>query len=142
MTSDAPPGASSPGFAAPLRALREVWAEGDGTGPALVRATVVVDSSDPYLAAHFPGFTVFPGVFAVEAVRQAVAAAAGAAGARVPDLSGVRSARFLAPLLAGDTVTVEARVSGAESSDSVAVVATCRRRDGVVAAELELELSR
>jgi 3-hydroxyacyl-[acyl-carrier-protein] dehydratase len=142
MTSDAAPGASKPGFAAPLRALREVWVEGDRSGPARVRATIVVDGSDPYLAAHFPGFTVFPGVFAVEAVKQAVAAAAGAAGSRLPDLSAVRSARFLAPLLAGDTLTVEARLSGGEGAEPLAVAATCRRQDGILAAELELELSR
>jgi 3-hydroxymyristoyl/3-hydroxydecanoyl-(acyl carrier protein) dehydratase len=95
-----------PPYAAPLVAvdhLDEVVLMSRGWR---VRATKVVDPGDPYLGGHFPGRTVFPGVFIIEAVRQAVAAALD----QPLDVASVRSVRFLAPALAGDELVMDAEV--------------------------------
>jgi 3-hydroxyacyl-[acyl-carrier-protein] dehydratase len=126
------------GFAAPLRAvddLRVAWC-----GATLrLRATRRITAGDPYMAAHFPTLTVFPGVFIVEAVRQAVVLATGNA-CDVLEIVQVRSARFLAPLLGGDRMTLEAAVGPVEGTRRYHVEATCWREDGVTAAKVRLEL--
>lgn len=71
-----------------------------GTG---VVGTAVVEPTEPLLAGHYPGFAILPGVCLVELAQRTVAA--GEPGA----LEAVDSARFLAPVLPGDTVTIEAR---------------------------------
>ena len=126
-------------FAAPLVAVDRVHVTETEGGVAL-RAWKLIDDADPYLAAHFPGFTIFPGVFMIESLRQAVALGLGAGTAGVADVVAVRSARFLNPLLAGDTMTVDALVATADASGSFAVDATCRRGDGEVAARLSVEM--
>jgi 3-hydroxyacyl-[acyl-carrier-protein] dehydratase len=127
-------------FAAPIRAIDGVEvSEADG-GLAL-HAWKQVDPAEPYLPGHFPGFTVFPGVFVVESVRQAVAAALGERDGVFPDLVAVRSVRFLAPLLAGDTLTVDAFVPPRDGDTPFAVEATGRRGDGTIACKLSVELA-
>jgi 3-hydroxyacyl-[acyl-carrier-protein] dehydratase len=132
--------ADVPAFAAPLRAVDRVGVDtSDGT--MRIVATKAVLATDPYLAGHFPGFTIFPGVFLIEALRQAVAAAfgrpAGSASGR-PDIIEVRSARFLAPLLPGDVFTIDARVASADDDGRFDVEARCFRADGVTAARLRV----
>lgn len=65
----------------------------DGGATAVKR--IVAD--DPYLAGHFPGAPIYPGVFLVESARQAVAALVGGPVALV----GVVEARFTSPLRPG-----------------------------------------
>ena len=73
-------------------------------------------------------------MFTLETVRQAVIAAVGQCAGRLPELHRLRSARFLAPLLAGDTLTVEASVGPVSQDQSFEVTARCVRGDGVRAA--------
>jgi 3-hydroxyacyl-[acyl-carrier-protein] dehydratase len=122
-------------FAAPLLALDGLTVD-ETDGGVEIRAWKHVDDEDPHLAAHFPGFTIFPGVFVLESVRQAVALALGG----FPDLVCVRSARFLHPLLAGDTMTLDATVGPAGAGGSFSVEATCRRGDGTTAARVSVEM--
>lgn len=124
-------------YAAPLRAVDRVEVTPDPVGLRLVAHKRIV-ATDPYLQGHFPGRPVFPGVFVVEAVRQAVltalASCDGFDDGALPDLCGLRSVRFLAALRPGDELTVEATVS--RLLDEVEVVARCRRSDGVEVARI------
>jgi 3-hydroxyacyl-[acyl-carrier-protein] dehydratase len=126
-------------FAAPLLAIDEVTVA-PGEGALRLRATKHVTDHDPYMAAHFPSLTVFPGVFIVEAARQAVVLATGGPDGDALEVLLVRSARFLAPMLAGDRMTLEAAVERVEGERRYHVDATCWRGDGVTAAKVRLEV--
>jgi 3-hydroxyacyl-[acyl-carrier-protein] dehydratase len=100
-------------------------------GPELTfRAWKRVSAADPYLCGHFPEVTIYPGVFTLESVQQAVAAAIGAP-ARITVL---RSARFLVPLLERDVLTAEGTIAAAGPDGGFEVDARCVRGDGVLAA--------
>lgn len=129
-------------YAAPLRAmdgLRVTTCRGD----LLVSAWKVIVADDPYLPGHFPDQPIYPGVFIVETVRQAVTTALGEPAGAVPRLAAVRSVRFLAPLRPGDELRVEAtvRTAGVRPDTGVAIgsEARCCRTDGTEVARLTLE---
>lgn len=126
-------------FAAPLLAVDRVTAT-ETDGGFELRAWKLIDQADPYLAAHFPGFAIFPGVFVIESLRQAVALGLGARDGEWPDLIAVRSARFLSPLLPGDVMALEASVAAADANGVIAVEAVCRRGDAATVAGLKVEL--
>ena len=133
-----PPYAANLPYAAPLRAVDELRVtEQDGLLLLSVGKDVV--PGDPYLAAHFPGRTIYPGVFVVETVRQAVAAALGERSGVLPDLSAVSSLRLVGALHPGDRLCVQATVGGARADGAIAVTARCRRADGSDVARLALE---
>ncbi|SCG39469.1 hypothetical protein [Micromonospora humi] len=117
--------------AAPLPAVAWVEVAAGPRGGITLRAGTTVDPDDVYLTGHFPELTVYPGVFTLETLRQAVTAAVGHCAGRPPELHRLRSARFLAPLLAGDTLTVEASVGPVAQDQSFEVTARCVRGDGV-----------
>jgi 3-hydroxymyristoyl/3-hydroxydecanoyl-(acyl carrier protein) dehydratase len=134
-------------FAAPLVAVDEVTAVPAG-GELRLRATKLINANDPYMPAHFPSLTVFPGVFIIEAVRQAVVLAMGGAqppmGSAEPaatEIRQVRSARFLAPIFAGDSMTLEAAVVRDDGGSRLHVHARCWRGDGVAAAQVRLDMA-
>jgi 3-hydroxymyristoyl/3-hydroxydecanoyl-(acyl carrier protein) dehydratase len=119
----------------PLQAVDEVVAECGALGW-LIRARKVIVDHDPYLAGHFPGATVYPGVFVIESVRQAVAEGLGAA----CDLVSVCSARFLMPLVTGDVMVLEATASPhADGTFAVTARATVEQGN-IPAAKVELLL--
>lgn len=122
-------------FAAPLYAIDGAAIDGVDGDPCRFTATRIIDAADPHLAAHFPSFTIFPGVFIIESLRQAVAAVAG------PDtgITAVRSARFLAPLLPGDELTLRATLTPTANGGHV-VDAQALRRDGTVAAQMKIDV--
>lgn len=122
-----------PATAAPLRAVDE-WRASRVAGPLVITARVAVRAGD--LRGHFPGLPIFPGVFIIEAVGQAVALAAGP-GQR-PVLRTVRSVRFLAPAQAGDVLTLDIEVL-AEDEGEWDVKATATRADGTVAARIRAD---
>jgi 3-hydroxyacyl-[acyl-carrier-protein] dehydratase len=131
-----PVAAGRPPFATPLLAVDDITVT--RTDGSRLCATKRIDTNDVHMRAHFPSLTIFPGVFIVESVRQAVALALPAFGAGAVDVSAVRSARFLAPLLAGDTMTLDVTVRA--RAETLEVRAECTRGDGVTAARLRLEL--
>jgi 3-hydroxyacyl-[acyl-carrier-protein] dehydratase len=101
----------------------------------VVHARQAVTLDDPYLHGHFPGWTVYPGVFTIEAVRQAAATALGTRADRA-QFRELRSVRFLAPLLAGDELAIRAELRQLPDDGGFDVRAVVTRRDGVVAARL------
>jgi 3-hydroxyacyl-[acyl-carrier-protein] dehydratase len=127
-------------FAAPLPAVDAVRVTRAGDTYTL-EATKLVDGNDRYLAAHFPGQTVFPGVFLIEAVRQAVALGLPDEVGQAPDVELVRSVRFLSPLLARDYFFLTAEVTRGSAPGAVDVVASCRR-GAVAVATLSMTLMR
>jgi 3-hydroxyacyl-[acyl-carrier-protein] dehydratase len=128
-----------PPYAAPLSALDHVQVSRTGTG-LLVMASKDIVTSDPYLAAHFPGRTVYPGVFVLETVRQAVIAALGEGPGGLAELSAVCSLRFTGAMHPGERlcaeVTVTPTAEGRHRAD-----ARCRRDDGSDVARMTLEFA-
>ncbi len=116
----------SAGRAAPLPAVDSVdvrLAEG-GFG-ATVR--VRVDPAHPTLRGHFPGLPIYPGVFVVETLCQAMTRILGPQGRR-PSLRTVHSLRLTAALTGGDELTLD--VAATETAGGWRVKATGTRRDG------------
>jgi 3-hydroxyacyl-[acyl-carrier-protein] dehydratase len=107
----------------------------------LITATKSVVDTDPYLAAHFPGRTVYPGVFIVEGVRQAVVAALGPRDGVLAELSAVHSLRFLGAMHPGERLCISATAEPANHDGNRRVEATGRRTDGTVVARLALSFS-
>lgn len=84
----------------------------------VVSLTATVDDANPYQAGHFPGFAVFPGVFVIDLMCRAAAAALGGDA----EIHTIRSVRFLAPILMRDDVTVAVR-----TAERCEMYATCHR---------------
>lgn len=123
----------TPDRAAPLPAVDTWQLRGDLREFTVDARTAI--RAEPYLHGHFPGYPIFPGVFVLEAVCQAMVAAFGELGwdGPAPSVTTVQSLRFLAPLLPGDEMAL---VVTAASADQVGwrVTAQARRSDGTVAA--------
>jgi len=95
-----------------------------------IRATKKIDPADPYLSGHFPQITIYPGVFIIESLRQAVAMALVSAGYGLTELRGLRSVRFLVPLLSGSRLTLQATIRLSPGARSFEVKAICSGDDG------------
>lgn len=125
-------------FASPMSDFEEVTIEKLG-GRLTVRGTTLVRADTTYMQGHFPEFRILPGVFLIEAVRHVVAAAFRQSRPGIPEFFTIHSARFVAPVLPGDTVGVIATVEEAEGSSPFAVVAECVRSDGSTAAHIKAD---
>ncbi|MFF3396214.1 3-hydroxyacyl-ACP dehydratase FabZ family protein [Streptomyces sp. NPDC002669] len=121
-------------FSAPLEAIDGIVRINESG----ITATKTVRTGDPYLEGHYPDFTIYPGVFIMESVNQAVDAyAARVLGTdRIADLVTVMSARFTSPVLPGDTLQVTCQVT--VHGDDLGVEANCRTAAGTAAARLKL----
>ncbi len=126
------------GFAAPLLAIDKIEVSGR-EGLRTLSATKTIDAMAPFLSGHFPNFPIFPGVFIIEALRQAVAAALGEVDGLIPEIRTLRSVRFMAPLLPGDFLRLDATLVPSSDGTTWAVDAHCSRSDGVPAARLKLD---
>lgn len=93
----------------------------DATG---IEMSFAVHPTAPVFTGHYPHFPLLPGVFTLDAVHQAVLRHAGD-DLRLTD---IRSVRFQAPVLPGDTLTVEAAVKEVDGARDVR--ATCRTERG------------
>lgn len=100
-------------------------------GPGEVVAEVDIDPDALVFQGHYPHFALLPGVFSLEAVHRAVRRHAVETGAPPPRLAQVRSARFAAPVLPGDTLTVDCTITArAGGRDVTASCSTGRGRVG------------
>jgi 3-hydroxyacyl-[acyl-carrier-protein] dehydratase len=124
--------------AVPLRAIDKVGVDDTG-GELEIVAVKAIDSTDPYLAGHFPGLTVYPGVFLLETLRQALIIELGERYNFRPQIRTLRSARFLSPLFAGDELTLTARIGPISRLAPFEVDAIFRRADGGTVARLKVE---
>ncbi|MFC9629234.1 3-hydroxyacyl-ACP dehydratase FabZ family protein [Streptomyces mirabilis] len=124
-------------FCAPLTAVDSVNTESVSE----VTARKDIRAGDPYLSGHYPHFTIYPGIFIIESVGQAVRAHVtrhhGAA--YRAELVEVSSVRFTAPLVPGNTLELNARLTpGEQDSDLFRVKADARREDGARCAQMTL----
>ena len=127
-------------YAAPLNAIDELRVVARDDAIQISTAKQIVDT-DPYLAVHFPGCVIYPGVFVLETVRQAVLAAMGERDGRLPDLSAVCSMRLRTALRPGERLEVTADLVVPYGPAPIAVRASCRRGDGTDVATLVLEFT-
>ena len=123
-------------FAAPLRAVDRLQVTRRDGGLSIV-ARVLVDAQDPNLRGHFPGRPIYPGVFVVETLTQAMALALGG---RVV-LRELTSIRFLAAVLGGDELELVLEVT-ARTPDSWQVSGVGWRLDGTVTTRLRATFDR
>ncbi len=102
-----------------------------------VHASLAVEGESAYMQGHFPSFTIFPGVFMLELAMRAVLAELDLGPVVARNVLHVRTMRFVAPLLDGDTVTMVAEVT---RGDEVVVDARFRGDDNREAARIEFAL--
>ncbi|WP_199434095.1 hypothetical protein [Qaidamihabitans albus] len=102
-----------------------------------VTAAAHVDPDGPYLRGHFPGDTVFPGVFLLELLDRAVSAVE-PPGTRLVE---VESARFTAPARGGDVVRLSVRVPHGLPEVPAVVDATFTGLDGIRLARVRARFS-
>ena len=134
-------------YAAPLIALDDLSVTRADGGLITISAAKKVSAADPYLEGHFPGGAIYPGVFILESLRQALIAAVGSAGGPLPRVTRIRSLRFLTPLADGDQLRMEITVrtgpghlpGTVPGRLSFLATARCARGDGTPAATLKVE---
>lgn len=122
--------------AAPLVAVDEI----DVVSPHEVTGRKFVRADDPYLEGHYPGFTIYPGIFVIETISQTVAGLVARTWENRAGLepAGITSVRFTAPARPGDTLLAHCQVSYTDD-DLVKVRAECRNQRGVKTATARLE---
>jgi 3-hydroxyacyl-[acyl-carrier-protein] dehydratase len=125
-------------YAMPLRAVDQVQVTRDGEQLSIT-ATKEITVDDPYLAAHFPDRTVYPGVFIVETLRQAVVAALGERDGVLPEIVAVHTLRLVGAVHPGDRLCLAATVHPSETDGAIRVEAHCRRPDDYAVARMVLE---
>jgi 3-hydroxymyristoyl/3-hydroxydecanoyl-(acyl carrier protein) dehydratase len=109
-----------------------------------VTARMRVRPDGPYQAGHYPDFPIFPGVFVVEAAREAVVAHARARassdGAPAATLRSVDSVRFAKPLRPGDVLVVDATCT--RDGDILRAKVRCADAAGDPTAKITLSFGR
>jgi 3-hydroxyacyl-[acyl-carrier-protein] dehydratase len=128
--------APDPNRAAPLRAVdrHEILSAHEITAEKLIRA------DDPYLSGHYPDFTIYPGIFVIESVTQTAHILVEQTWeSRIGiELAAIKSVRFVAPLLPGDTLHLRCLCTYSEE-DLLTVKADCRNDRGERTAQMRLE---
>lgn len=122
-----------------LARIDELDVSRSGDGFVLHASTLVDATSSPYLIGHFPGVPIFPGVFVIDALRAAMVAAFGQTDLGTPEIAALRSTRFFAPFIPGNTLIIDATV-GAVSPQThcFEVDARCLDSEGTLAARLKV----
>jgi 3-hydroxyacyl-[acyl-carrier-protein] dehydratase len=109
--------------AVPLAAVDDITV----LSPYEVVAAKTVRADDPYLVGHYPGRPIYPGVFVLETVRQALDGLLSRGGQdRTATLTGVPSMRMFTPLEPGDELGVHVTCERAAPGE-VTATARCSR---------------
>ena len=125
-----------PGCAAPLSAVDTVVVISDHRATARKR----ISATDPYLAGHYPGFPIYPGVFTLESTIQAVRHLVSATRAgKHAELRRIVSMRLTGPLLPGDELVVEVTIKDEPSDGPLRISAQCSRSGDESVATLILD---
>lgn len=101
-----------------------------------------VTANEPMLMGHFPGNPLLPGVYIIEALAQLGGTAIlepGDMARKVPYLAGIDKAKFRRPVVPGDQLMMEARVT--RTKLNVGWVTAEARVDGKLACAAELMFS-
>jgi 3-hydroxymyristoyl/3-hydroxydecanoyl-(acyl carrier protein) dehydratase len=122
-------------FARPLEAVESLEHGFDETG-LIITAEKVVRADDPYMSGHFPGLTLYPAVFLLEGIRQAV----GSVVDKPLELGTIRSLRILKPMLNGDRLVLRIAVSSSETPGILRTDLRCLRAGGPAVAQISAEL--
>jgi 3-hydroxyacyl-[acyl-carrier-protein] dehydratase len=131
-TSDVPPEVREAPYAKPLEAIDQVLRLDSGG----ITTAKLLSGDAPWCEGHYPGQPIFPGVFIIESVHQAVRRFLAATSAR-PRLLEVRTARFLSMLRPGDVLECDCRCTRVDEGAGLEVKARCRA-GAVLAAEVTL----
>ena len=108
----------------------------------LARGYKNVTVNEPMLMGHFPGNPLFPGVYMIEALAQLGGAAIiepGDMARKVPYLAGIDKAKFRRPVVPGDRLDMEARVT--KTKLNIGWVAADASVDGKLVVSVELMFS-
>lgn len=110
----------------------------------LARGYKNITANEPMFMGHFPGNPLFPGVYMIEALAQLGGTAIiepGDMARKVPYLAGIDKAKFRRPVVPGDRLDMEARVT--KTKLNIGWVTAEARVDGklVVSAELMFSIS-
>jgi len=127
---------NQPPCASPLSAVDTLDAVTGADGRIDLTAVKLIVPEDPYQRAHFPGRPVYPGVFVLETVCQAVLAAIDQS--PVPVLTTVTSLRFFRPMVPGDRLRAAVVVGPPGADRERRVTASCRSDDGTETARMAL----
>ena len=91
-------------YATPLNAVDRIDVRSEGPELSFTLYKTVT-REDPYMVGHFPGLTLLPAVFVLEALRQALTTLVG--GEEPLNLLEVRSGRWLAPMHGGAEIRLD-----------------------------------
>ena len=80
-----------------------------GSRSGIVSRTVPIDPEDEVFAGHYPGFPILPGLYLLEHVNDTVREATEVRWLRPESVDRIR---FLSPVYPGDTVHIEANLTG------------------------------
>jgi len=120
--------------AAPIDAIDTI----EIISPLECTATKLIRADDPYLEGHYPPFAIYPGVFVIESVHQAVCRLITETRGKsvFADLATVTSVRFMVPLLPGDTLQVH--LTCEEREDGMITVKAVGRKGEAKSAQMTL----
>ena len=101
-------------------------------------ATKLIRAEDPYLEGHYPGNPIYPGIFIIESVHEAMCRlVAETRGKSVfADLATVTSVRFMLPCTPGDTLQIH--LTCQERADGMLTVKAVGRKGDAKSAQMTL----
>ena len=117
----------------------------DGEAGQWARAIKCVTANEPFFSGHFPGKSIMPGVLIIEAMAQTGGVALLAqqdSETHLAVIGGVKNVRFIKPVVPGDILELECRITRRRGSIGIAEAAGRVNGNIVATAELTFALTR